>query len=81
MTLKPPPARGRPRVFPPGTTAADRKQLLRRSQDLAGGHRLDVDLTPSAWAALQKLAPKGKRGPLIEELILAEARRRQLPAE
>lgn len=68
--------RGRPRVFPPGTTATDRKQLLRRTQERAGGHRLDVDLAPSAWLALKELAQKGKRGPFIERLILAELRRR-----
>jgi len=61
---------GRPRQFPKGTTATDRKALARRQLVAAGGHVLQVDLGPAAWAALQELAPAGKRGAFLEQLIL-----------
>lgn len=71
-----PSGRGRPRQFPPGTNATDRKALARRQLKAAGGHSLEVELGPIAWQALQKMAPRGKRGPFVEKLILAKLRRR-----
>lgn len=74
------PARGRPPV--PGTLApSDRTDLWRRSLRQAKGKVLQVNLGPTAWALLQAMAQRGKRGPLIEDLILAEARRRKIPLE
>lgn len=68
-----PRGRGRPPQNPPGTTASDRKALARRQNRAAGGHDLHVDLGPTAWRALQRLAPPRKRGPFIEKLILQAA--------
>lgn len=74
------PARGRPRD--PATIApVDRTELWRRGLVRAKGKILQVNLGATAWAQLQAMAPRGKRGPLIEDLILAEARRRKLPIE
>lgn len=44
----------------------------------AGGHRLPVNLGWLAWSALQAMAPSRGRGPLLEQLVLEEARRRGL---
>lgn len=63
--------RGRPREFPVGTTAADRKALSRRELRAAGGHVLTVDLGAEAWAALQRLAGRNARSAYVERLILA----------
>jgi hypothetical protein len=72
----PPRGPGRPRQYPAGTTATDRKAVARRNLKKAGGHSIEVELGAAAWAALQKMAPRGERGPFIERLILAERRRK-----
>ncbi len=65
---------GRPRTLPEGTTASDRAALAERALKASGGHRLNVPLNASAWTALQRLAPRGKRVAYIERLILAAAK-------
>lgn len=68
--------RGRPRQWPEGTTAADRKAHARRRLKAAGGHVFQVELGPGAWEALQRMAAPGERGELLERLILQEHQRR-----
>lgn len=72
---------GRPRIYPPGTTGADRKALARHQLRRSGGHAIEVELGATAWAALQKLAPRGERGPYIERMILAERARQTRDAD
>ena len=69
-------SRGRPPVEG-ALNGAERKTLTRQRVKVDGGRDLSVVLGASAWQALQKLAPKGERGPLIERLILAELNRRE----
>jgi hypothetical protein len=64
--------RGRPRVWPPGTTASDRKRVQRNRDAIAGGHRIDLELSAAAWEALQRLAAPGERAARINQLILDE---------
>lgn len=64
--------RGRPRVWPPGTNATDRKRVQRNRDAAAGGHRIDLELSPAAWEALQRLAAPGERAARICQLILDE---------
>jgi len=73
--------RGRPRVTPEGLAPADRANAWTRDWKRAGGHRLPVNLSPSAWRELQKMAGPRERGPFIDRLILAEAARRRAERE
>jgi hypothetical protein len=68
--------RGRPPVEG-ALTGTERAALARQNLKRDGGHELAVLLGAGAWSALQRLAPKGERGPLIERLILDELRRRE----
>lgn len=72
---------GRPRIHPSGLSAGDRTDLWQQELRRSGGHRLSVNLNASAWRALKRMAGPRERGPLLERLVLAEARRRRLPAE
>lgn len=49
----------------------------RRLMRQGGGREVRTYLGGAAWAALEQLAPKGKRGPFIEGLILDAYRRRR----
>lgn len=76
-----PARRGRPRIHPAGLSPSDRTDLWQQDLKRSGGHRLAVNFNRSAWRALQRMAAPGDRGPLLERLVLEEARRRRLPAD
>lgn len=81
MTQQRTAGRGRPRTQPQGLSPSDRTDQWQQDLKRSGGHRLGVNLNASAWHALQKLAPKRGRGPFLERLILAEARKQAVAAE
>lgn len=70
--------RGRPRVVDPGLSPSDRAIAWQQDWARIGGHRTAVNLGPTSWDALQKMARKRDRSALIERLILQEARSRGL---
>ena len=70
---------GRPRTEG-APTAVERATLHRQRVRASGGHEFTILLGPGAWRALQRLAPRGERGPLVERLLLAELARREREA-
>lgn len=57
---------------------SDRMHAWRRGMRQAGGKEVRAYLGAAAAAALEQLAPDGKRGPYIERLILDAWRRRNV---
>ncbi len=55
---------------------ADRMSAWRRLMRQGGGREVRAYLGGPAWAALEQLAPAGKRGPFIEALVLKAWRER-----
>lgn len=70
-----PKKRGRPATGQ-SIPKADRMAAWRQQQKREGGKEVRAYFGPRAWQALQRLAPEGERGPLLERLVL-DARRRQ----
>lgn len=66
---------GRPRRQEP-LSPADRMSLWRQQLRAAGGREVRTYLGATAARALKQMAPGGRRGPFIEDLILQEWRRR-----
>ena len=66
---------GRPRTVAPELSPSDRAIAWQHGWVQIGGHRTAINLSPAAWNALQRMAPRRKRGPFIEALIIAEAKK------
>ena len=53
---------------------ADRMTAWRQQVKREGGKEVRAYFGRRAWEALQRLAPEGERGPLLERLVLEAAR-------
>lgn len=69
---------GRPRVYPPGTTASERARLAVQARLAEGEVRLNYIVSAEAAAALSAIAERTgetKRA-VVERLLLREAKRK-----
>lgn len=60
----------------PVLSPSDRMSAWRRLMRQGGGKEVRAYMGGSALAALEQLAPAGKRGPFLEELVLKAWRER-----
>ena len=68
--------RGRPATGQ-AISKADRMTAWREKVQREGGKEVRAYFGRNAWEALQRLAPEGERGPLLERLVLEAWRKQQ----